>query len=488
MVRSLAQKGIVGMLSFAFLFPGCLSVGSSKHYLDITCTDLKDVANEALQHDAFYEGDFPQDRWWELFGDAQLNNFVDLALSCHPDISAANLRVGIAFEKAIEVRSKLLPYVDIMGSYWRQKQTNYNTYVPAAAFAIEKADFWFNTASALIRASYEIDIWGKNRASYYSQLGQVQAKIADLAQARLILSTTIAQAYFSLQSHRIQKDIISNWLQTKQELLKLLQQRYSSGMADEFFPYIVDAQVAELQDLLIQIEGLIELDEHALAALVGNISSVCGRSEGLCAELVASYQQPVPLPSSLPLELISRRPDIMASLWQIQSMSYGVKVAKARFLPNLDLLGMIGPISFFLTKFFTYPALDIWMQATSTLPLYTGGDLVAKLGEAQLELELAVQNYNQTILRAVQDVSDAVTNLKTAQERLQQIERAVKDSGLVYQLTRERYVKGVDAKIPVLNAADTLYSQQNLEQQVWLVRMVAIVSVIRSLGGGYCGA
>jgi len=475
------------MLSFALFLPGCLSVRSSRVYLDITKTDLCDVTQCAVEHPSFCVGEFPSDTWWEMFGDDQLNRFMELALCCHPDINEARLRVGIAYQKALEVRSKLLPYVELFADYFRQRQSQYNLSIPDVAANLTNNEFWFDTGIALIQANYELDIWGKNRAAYYSQLGQIQVQRAELAQVRLILSTTLAQAYFSLQSHLKQKEILICLLQTREELLSLVQQRWCSGMADAFPPYDVDAQIAEVQAQIIQMEALIELDQHALSALVGNLSSICCHAEALCVQPAASYECPFPLPSSLPLDLIARRPDIMATLWQIQSMAYNVKVAKAQFLPNLDLFGSIGQASFFLTQFFSHPALSVMMHATSILPFYTGGNLPAKLREAQLDWDLAIEQYNQTILIAVQQVSDAVTYLKTAEERLGQVNRELGDRGSLYALYNQKFQNGVDPKMPVLQSADTFFEIQGLEEQVRLDRMLALVLMIRSLGGGYCG-
>lgn len=483
-MRSLAKSRIVGMLSFTAVLSGCFSATSTHRSLEVTCTDLPERLCAAYATSSFVIGAFPQEKWWEIFQDAQLNGCIEEALAFHPDIQIAQLRIGVAYEHALEVRAQLLPYVDLFGSYSRQRQSAYDVGIPAFVPLVINQNLWFNTATALIRATYEIDLWGKNRNQYYGELGQLKMQMADDAQSRLLLATTLAHAYFSYQSHLKERELLTCILEKGERIRTLLQQRFSSGMMDEWAVYQSDAEVAKIRGALEHMKGLLALDEHALAALVGNLNG----AKSLSLHSVARYKEPVALPCSLPLELIARRPDIVGSLWNIESMSSGVKVAKARFLPNLDLYGAVGNISFLITKFWTANAQSLFGSASSALPLYTGGELTAQLGQAQLKLDLAVEQYNQTILRAVQEVSDAVTHVKTADAQLLQLKRAVDDKRAIVSLSRERVAQGIATQIVMLQAEVEQHREEVLEEQRWFERMSGIVEVMHAIGGGYCGS
>ncbi len=462
---------------------GCFSARHCSDKIALECTDFSENVSSALCSSAFTPGCGPSECWWQMFGDAQLDRLMEIGLACNPDIKVAQARINLAYQSALESRSALLPYFDLFGSYSRQKNSLYDVGIPAFVPLVEGDNLYYNTATTLLRATYEVDVWGKNRNNYYASLGLLQAQIADKAQAKLILSASIAEGYFNLQNHLVQLALLKEQIDAKKWAYKLLHERFYRGIDDEFFVYIFDSEIATLEDNYAKLEGVIDVDKHTLAALVGNVAA----GGEICCDMVARYDVPVELPSCLPIDFLARRPDIMASLWTIQSRGYDIKVAKARFFPSLDLAGDIGSIAFLVSKFFSDPAIAILGEAMSTLPLYTGGQLPAKLGQAQAGIEIAVEQYNQTLLTAIKDVEDALTNLRANDKRLTQIKEAVKDSQSLYNLTNQKYEHGIESNVRALNARASLYSQKVLESQIQLDRMNSIVEVIRSIGGGYRG-
>lgn len=480
MRASLAKIMICGI---CLNLTGCFSARHCNDKLVLECTDFCENIESALSSNAFTAGCAPSDCWWKMFGDDQLSHLMEVGLACNPDIKVAQARIDLAYQKALETRSPLLPYLDIFGSYSRQKNSLYDIGIPAFVPLVEGDNLVYNTATTLLRASYEVDVWGKNRNAYFSSLGLLQVQIADKAQARLILSASIAESYFNLQNHLNQLALLKEQLDAKKGAYDLLYKRFYRGIDDEFFVYIFDSEVSTLEDDYAKLAGVIEVDRHALAALVGNIAG----GEQVCVEMVACYDAPVELPASLPLDFLARRPDIMASLWTIQSKAYGIKVAKARFFPSFDLAASVGSAAFVVSKFFSNPAITIFGEAASVLPLYTGGELMAQLGQSQANIEIAVEQYNQILLAAIKDVEDALTNLRANDQRLIKIQEAVRDSAELYKLTDQKYQHGIESNVRALNARSSLYSQKVLESQIQLDRMNSIVEVIRSIGGGYRG-
>ncbi|MCH9609524.1 MAG: Outer membrane protein OprM [Chlamydiales bacterium] len=471
---SVAKWGILGI---ALNLVGCFSARSCSDCFELSRTDLCENVEQSLASSSFIEGDYPNRSWWEIFCDPQLNCLVEIGLKESPNIKVAQARINLAYEEAIETRAKLLPYFDLLTSYSRQRESLYDIGIPAFVSLVEGDNLFFNTATTLLRGSYEVDIWSKNRNQYYSDLSLLQARMTEKAEAELILASAISKTYFNLQNHLTQREILAKQLKAKKEAYDLLNERFYRGMGDEFFVYIFDREVALIQDDLIQMEGMIEMDHHALAALVGQSVEIDTPT--------AHFEKRLQLPSTIPFDLLSRRPDVKSSLWMIQSKGYDVKVAKARFFPNLDLSAFVGSTAFLVSKFFSPSALKLFGDAASVLPLYTGGELRAKLGQSQASLDLSVDQYNQTVLLAVQEVSDAMTKLRTSDQRLIKVDRSVADSEALYDLSRQKYTHGIDTNIRVLNALSNVYIQQLLQSEIQLNRMISIVEVIRSIGGGY---
>ena len=138
-----------------------------------------------------------------------------------------------------------------------------------------------------------------------------------------------------------------------------------------------------------------------------------------------------------------------------------------------------------LSELFTGKTLIALADGMATLPLYLAGKLKAQLGVAQENLELAISTYNQTVLLAVQQVSDALTDLALADERAKTIDKAIKEAKALYDLTEQKYEHAVSDKLSVLNAFENLYVQKDLEVRVQLARYEAAVDLIRAIGGGY---
>jgi NodT family efflux transporter outer membrane factor (OMF) lipoprotein len=281
------------------------------------------------------------------------------------------------------------------------------------------------------------------------------------------------------------KEVAEERLKARKELYDLHKQQFDLGIISEFRLYQVDTDVQLLKDLIFQLDAQIAIDKHALAALVGNVTCLCGENGELVVKPAAQFNTAFPLPATLPIDLLARRPDITVQKWLVEAACYDIKAAKADFFPRIDLLGWIGFQSIEINKLFRGDQLIALGQGFATLPLFLAGKLQAQLGVAQEELEIAIDSYNQTILNAVQQVSDALSNLTTADEREKSIKRAIKDTTDLLDLTRQKYENGISTKLTVLNAVEDLYIQKDLEVQIQLARFEAVVELIRAIGGGY---
>ncbi len=414
--------------------------------------------------------------WWNFFQDPQLSRFIELSLACHPDIRIADARIRLACNQARIVKSSLFPHIFAIADVERQKISDLGTgFVPGLP------DLFTQTTVELASAVFELDIWQKNRSHYLAALDHMRAEIAGFEEAKLLLSTTIAAVYFDLQMHLARKEIGELRVKAKKELLDLHKQQFDKGIASEFRLYQVDSELQFLKDQLYLIEAQIAIDEHALAALVGNIG--CG-AEFSCVPN-ARFDEPFPLPATLPIDFLLRRPDITAKKWLVEAACYDIKAARANFFPRIDLMGWLGFQSIKIEKLFRGAQLIALGEATATLPLFMAGKLTAQLGVAREDLEIAIENYNQNVLDAVKQVSDALSNLTISIEREKSIKKAVKDTAQLLSLTRQKFENAIETKLSVLNAVENYYYQKDLEAQIQLARYASAVELIRAIGGGY---
>lgn len=473
------------LLLLLFL-PSCFSAKYCSDEIDLSRTDLDANIDAAIEMNTVERVDSIPEDWWTLFNDPQLNNLVEKALECNPTIEEAKYRIQLAYQIAVEARSKLLPSVNLFGAYEKDMFHVWEFALSGLSHTLNHLDNLFLTVvQGLVKASWEIDIWGKNRNDYLGKLDATTAKLADFLQAKLQLSTSICTAYFELQSYLEQYDLYARYVEDQQGIVDLMRQRFNSGMSSEFDLYQQDRLLATTVDELNIIKGKVETARHTLAALVGNSVSICGE----CAEVevvpTAAYHGAFPIPKCLGLDLVARRPDIRANVWLISQAMRNVKVAKAAFFPNLNLSGDLGAASYTLSRIFKLRQWEFDGEAQSTLPLYTGGQLPSQLGQARINLEIAVQQYNQSVLKAVEDVSNALSDLTTADQRKVDIRRAVDDAKYLDGLTTQKFQHGIETYVSVLSSRTNVVSQEVTAAQVHLKRMQAMVDLIRSVGGGF---
>ncbi|MCH9628021.1 MAG: Outer membrane protein OprM [Chlamydiales bacterium] len=472
------------MMKYVFLLLFSLLTGCFPHcyraqQLPLECTDIAENVGAAFESDAVCEGVYPDEQWWTFFQDPQLNTLIEMSLNTHPDIKMAEARIRRACEEAVETRSALIPHLFWFGEGSREKLSRFGsrTQIPTSIEYITEVTTYLTTAS------YELDIWKKNRNLYFASIDEMVAQIADYQEARLVLSTTIASVYFDLQYNLELLRIANERLDTRKQVYALLLQRFENGVNSEFRLYETDTEIQLIQDLVFQLEGFVGVDRHALAALIGN-TTCCFEGE-LVIEPAAVFNTPLPLPSTLPTDLLLRRPDVTAQKCRVEAACCNVEVAKAHFFPRIDLLGYLGFGSFKLSKLFTKPTLLYLGDAVGLLPLFTAGKLQAQLGVSRENLEIAVESYNQTVLNAVQQVSDSLTDLMTADARLGALQKSVADAKSLYDLTYQKFVNGVSDRISVLNGLENVFTQEELEAVVQLCRFQSAVSLIQSIGGGY---
>lgn len=467
-------------LSALLLLSGCFHHCYRSRPFCLEQTDLKQNVAHGYASDAVAQGEIYSKAWWHFFKDPQLDRLIALSLACHPDIKMADARIRLAYEEAKIARSRLFPHLFGVVDIKRQKVST-----TAPGFVPGFPDLFTDVTLKLTTAVYELDIWQKNRSLYYAACDVAKAAVANFEEAKLLLSTTIAAVYFDLQMQLARKLVTYNRLKAKEELLELNRQQFDSGVHSAFALYEVGIEVQALKDLLFRLDAEIAIDTHALAALASNTSGICANEGELLITPNAHFDDPFPLPMSLPIDLIARRPDITAQKWLIEAACYDVKAARASFFPRIDLLGWLGTESIKLNELFTGKTLIALAEGTATLPIFLAGKLKADLGVAHETLEIAIDTYNQTLLRAVEQVSNGLSNLITADERTKAINIAVQDANHLVDLTIQKYENAVFNRLEVLRAFENLYIQQDLMLQAQLARYESAVELIRAIGGGY---
>ena len=420
--------------------------------------------------------DWPSDRWWRSYGDPQLDTLIEEALRDSPDMATANARLLSASAMSQIARSALLPQLNASGSV--NKQTMSYNYITPREMTPKG---WQEYGQAMLNLNWEIDFWGKNRAGLAAATSQQEASRAELAQARLSLASAIATAYAELARLFAIRDTVARSVEVQSRTAFLFNERFNNGLETRGSLGEARARLAEVEGELLAIDEQIGLQRHQLAALTG-----AGPDRGLAISRPAcDLKRRFGLPSNLAVDLLGRRPDVVAARSMAEAQLRRIDQKKAEFYPNVNLAAFFGVQSMGLNLLLRNASSIGSVGPAITLPIFTGGRLRGELRGTAAAHEEAVANYNRTVSHALQDVADAALSNMALGGQLIKAEQAVAAAGDAHRVARDRYEGGLATYLEVLYAEDILLNTQRNRTNLNARTLTLDVALIRALGGGY---
>jgi multidrug efflux system outer membrane protein len=454
-------SAIVWMLSA--LNVGCMSERALR-------TDPK--APGAFENQADSRGAaWPSKEWYRGFGSDQLNTLIETAAGNNWDLAGARARVAQADARARAAGAAILPSVDAAG--------NASFLAGHSGSGSGHETDW----SALLSASYEVDFWGKNRATANSAKFLAAASRAQRDTLALTTLAGVADGYFQVLALRERATIARSNLEAAQGLLTVVQARYDAGSAS---PVELATQKSALSAAALVIPELEQQEGEALAALALLVGHV---PEGFDIEHPAldSLTEPVVAPG-LPSELLTRRPDMFVAEANLQSAHADLAAARAAMLPSVTLTAAAGLQNPALNAaVLTVPGTGSTLALTGTLAqvIFDHGRLEAQRAEAQAKQEELLAAYRTAIASALIDVENALSGIQHLDaarpfqtENLTQAQRAFDGAKLRYQAGSNDY-------LTLLEAQRTLYAARDQFVQYKLARLQALVGLCKALGGGW---
>ena len=417
-----------------------------------------------------------QSPWWQTLGDDQLNALVEQALTGSPTIAVAQARMARAQAAAGYTRGGDMPQIQATAEVDRQRYSELGLFPPPLSGKP------ITVGTLQLEGSWELDLFGKQRAELDAAVGQAKAAQADLEAARLVLSTQVVRTYAQLARLLAQRDVLQRVLAQREQVLQLIKQRVQAGLDTS-----VELKQGEgaLPDARLQLESVQEqlvLARHALAALTGQAPDALAE---LSPNLTALKLNA--LPQHVPADLVSRRADIQAALWRVEASGQQAKAARALFYPNVDLVAFGGLNAIGLDKLFDAGGQQWGLMPAIHLPLFDGDRRRANLQGKVAEQDASVASYNQTVLDAVRDVADQISSAQ-AIERQQREQALAQDAAeSAYQLAVQRYSAGLGTYLTVLTSESAVLAQRRASVDLKARAVDTQTALIRALGGALSG-
>jgi NodT family efflux transporter outer membrane factor (OMF) lipoprotein len=452
----------------------------------VGCAHLPDATGmtrprspEALQARASLDGpvaDWPTEQWWRAYGDPQLDGLVQEALVGSPDLAMAAARLERAEAALTMAGAARKPQVRLDAEALETK-FSYHDLTPAYM----TPQGWNDRGRVALDFRWELDFWGRNRAALAAATSERAAKEAEWAQARLILTAEVTAGYAEWGRLWAHRDTAAQAVAIRRTTAALLAERYTHGLETRGGLREGDARLATAEGALLAVEERIELQRHRLAALLG-----AGPDRGLAITRPDLKLEPgYGLPADLGLNLLGRRPDIVAARLRAEAAASRIRQRRAAFYPDLSLTAFLGVQSLGLDNL-TRPGADLGGAGPAlSLPIFSGGRLRGQLRGAQADHREAVAAYDAALVHALQDVADRAASLKALGPRLDRAREAAAAAAEAHRVALDRYRGGLANHLEVLSAEEGLLASLDLRTDLGALALVHHVGLQSALGGGY---
>jgi NodT family efflux transporter outer membrane factor (OMF) lipoprotein len=487
--RCLAQHALKRLWVFAsaaLLIGLCVLSGCADHtpYQPLAMHSPDPQALAQTTKDA--GGVWPEAQWFASFRDRQLDALVAEALAGNPDIQIAGARIA-------EAQSQLERFASGTGLTGTATAAAYKARFPAVDGAASVnfdgttvpidlfSDPWVSPGSVIVGANYELDLWGKNRALTQALVSARDAARVDAQQARLTLTTSIVTLYGQLAYAYARRDLMEARRHEAEQLDVIRRTREARGIDNTYSAQQELIEQAALRMQLQTIDDSITQTQLQIGALTG-----AGPERGL------SLQRPtltdadaLSVPANLPLELLGRRPDIVAARLRVQAATAKIDATRAEFYPNINLSAGGGLSSLSLGSLFSSASAFFAIGPAVSLPIFERGQLRSQLHGDFAQADETIALYNKTLDRALAEVSRSIATMRNLTTLIDEQQRVVTAREQMIAVATERQRRGLIPQADVFAQRDMKLDEQQRLLELEAQRRDADIALIRALGGGF---
>lgn len=457
------------------LSTACTTIGTDyKRPPTAVPANYKEVVpwREAVPQDAVAKG-----AWWEVFGDAVLNDLQARAHAGSPRLQIAAARVEQARALAGLNAASTLPAVELAPDAARYRVSGNRPDQPSKVPG--NTEYTTNRFRLPLYASYELDLWGRIRRLQQAADARVLASQSAYHNVMLALEGDLCATYFALRLAEEDLRILNDNLELRRKARDLIAARKRNGLATEYDVARVETELALTQGEA-QVAGRKRAEfEHALAVLVGEPPA----QFTLAPERGALKAPPIPL--GMPADLLERRPDVAEAERLLAARNAEIGAAKAAFFPAIRLTGVVGFESAEFSDLLKGDSLIWGLAAGLSQPLFDGGRIRANRDRAEAAWRENLGVYRERLLVAFREVEDALAGLRYLGEQQQSVDAAVTTARRAEQLATSRYRNGL---VTVLDVVDSQRARLLAERQQSIVlhqQLLASVALVKALGGGW---
>ena len=411
------------------------------------------------------------EKWWQVFHDPALEKLIHTAIAQNYDVRIAATRVVEAQAQLGITRSNEFPSASLSAGLLSQQNPKVSKVFPS---------FEENAGKLSLSVVWDLDFWGKYRRE--TEAAQAQMLASQWGQRAVLASVvaSVATAYFQLRALDAEMAIAKSTLASRQDSLRLTQVLEKNGSASLLDVSEAQQLVSAAAEAIPSLESQIAQQEDQLSILLGQNPGPIARGLALTAQ-----SEPAQIPAGLPSELLDRRPDIREAEQNLVAANANIGALKAALFPDISLTGTGGLESYALNRFISGPS-ELWDAGVNvTQPIFQAGALRSGVKLARAQYQQMLLSYQQAILGAFGQVSEALVAYQKDREFTAQQQQLVSAADEANRLSRILYSHGGASYLQVLTSETSSFAAELNLVQARLNERLALVQLYQALGGGW---
>jgi NodT family efflux transporter outer membrane factor (OMF) lipoprotein len=413
--------------------------------------------------------------WWAAYQDPQLDGLMHSALADNPTLAESLARVRAAQAEAAAIHANSQPLITYDAAETRERFSAHAP-IPSPYGGTPRWD-----GNEGFNLSWDLDFWGRQAALVRQANYRSEAAALDSSGARLAIAGALVRSYLELDRAYALADVAERTEQQRLKILAITQRRVKAGLDTTVELRQAEGAVADVRVDLTQIQGERDRAVHLLAALSGQGASAHEKIER--PQLGADTA--LALPDSLPFDLLARRPDVLAAHSRIIGARAGLAAAKAAFYPDIDLLAFAGTQAIGFDALFRGSARTYGVGPALHLPIFDAGKLRALYRGSAADVDIAVSTYNQTVLDAVRETADQISDIVALNSGLVRQQQSLDAAEDAFRLATERYQAGLTTYLSVLTTETEVLSARRERVDLLSQRDIARVTLLLDVGGDF---
>ena len=413
------------------------------------------------------------DYWWKSFRDTKLDSLIALAVDRNFSVAMAINRISAARANLWMERSNFFPSIGLNAG-WTREETSGN--ISAAPQSTE------HYYGASLSMSWEVDVFGSIRKRVKAQKENFAASKEEYTGVMISMAAEVASAYINLREFQQQLEVVKKNVASQEKVLKITEVRYNTGLVAKLDVAQAKSVLSSTRASIPQLEAGINQYITTLAVLLGMYPQEIRPGLETVGTL-PDYMEPIGV--GMPVDLLLRRPDVRSAERNVNAQAALLGASKADWLPKVFLKGSFGYAARDLKDLVKSKSMTYEIAPALSWTIFSGGQLVNATRLAKAQLDETINQFNQTVLTAVQETDNAMNAYRNSIKQIVAL-REVRNQGVeTLKLSLELYKQGLSPFQNVLDAQRSLLSYENQLVQAEGSSLLQLITLYKALGGGW---